>query len=436
MSIYLHFQIALLLLSQQATLSFHNPARRRLLQTRAGVLESPIFHDQSHSSMVVMMTSSSTSSPSATRPWYSHPDLDRDRSRVLKKFPDDDGKDLLSQLLEGEHGVDEDSGSRFLLMSQKGMWHQSMPKVKPLYLTRSQLKTMLSSDISNSGYISSGRTSASPIVAWIGSHGAIDYWVVYVKELPAGNDDKLATGPILDQTAGVTASCRPLREFGDSLEDNDDAGILATAQGLVEFHKSHPFCSLCGAPTQSSKAGSCRRCSDCKKSVYPRLDVAAIMLVTSPCQKYALLGRKKSWPEGRYSTLAGFCEVGETLEDCCRRETYEESGVVVDPLSVQFMASQPWPFPRSLMVGFQAKALMGEKAQAAATQDSPVLPEIQVDTSEMEDIQWFSKDFVKERLAGGSTALTFEPNDHESIFHIPGKASLARLLITKWTEQA
>lgn len=182
---------------------------------------------------------------------------------------------------------------------------------------------------------------------------------------------------------------------------------------------------------------------NCRRSVYPRIDSATIMLVTSPCEKYALLGRKSSWPAGRFSTLAGFCEVGETLEECCQRETFEESGVVVDPASVRFDASQPWPFPRSLMVGFRARAMstvisttdvVGESKLSSPSQ--PLLPEIIVDTNEMEDIRWFAKEFVKERLSlSGSTALTYQPNDAEAEFSIPGKASIARYLITKWTDE-
>jgi NAD+ diphosphatase len=223
--------------------------------------------------------------------------------------------------------------------------------------------------------------------------------------------------------------CKPLREFGDLLEASHDAGILATANGLVEFHKSHGYCSRCGGRTQATKAGASRTCTKegCRKSVYPRIDSATIMLVTSPCENYALLGRKRSWPLGRYSTLAGFCEVGETLEECCQRETYEESGVVIDPKSIRFAASQPWPFPRSLMVGFRAKAMAMPSLAAAA------LPKIVVDTNEMEDVRWVAKDFVKESLKlNGSTALTFQPNEEESNFHVPGKASLARFLITEW----
>jgi NAD+ diphosphatase len=128
------------------------------------------------------------------------------------------------------------------------------------------------------------------------------------------------------------------------------------------------------------------------------------------------------WPKGRYSTLAGFAEVGETIEDCCIRETLEESGVVVDPSTVRFVASQPWPFPRSLMVGFQAKAYPQETG----------LPEVKVDVDEMEDITWFSRDYVRERLEGGSTALGYDPTTAEQEFHIPGRSSLARLLISRW----
>ena len=147
------------------------------------------------------------------------------------------------------------------------------------------------------------------------------------------------------------------------------------------------------------------------------------MLITTQCQQYALLGRKANWPKGRYSTLAGFSEVGETLEQCCARETFEESGVHVDRSSVRFVCSQPWPFPRSLMVGFRAEAKDTEK------------PTICIEELEMEDIQWFHKDYVRERLEGGSTAMTFAPNEREREFHIPGPSSLARILISEWANE-
>jgi NADH pyrophosphatase NudC (nudix superfamily) len=121
---------------------------------------------------------------------------------------------------------------------------------------------------------------------------------------------------------------------------------------IIEFHRSHKFCSRCGHGTVSAKAGGCRQCmnDNCSRRgstrVYPRIDTATIMLITSSCGEYALLGRKRAWPSGRYSTLAGFTEVGETLEHCVVREVREESGIRVDLNSVAFVASQPWPFPR------------------------------------------------------------------------------------------
>jgi NAD+ diphosphatase len=125
------------------------------------------------------------------------------------------------------------------------------------------------------------------------------------------------------------------------------------------------------------------------------------------------------------SIFAGFCEVGETLEQCCAREVQEESGVQVELDSIGFTCSQPWSFPRSLMAGFCGKA----------KQDGNELPTIQVDEKEMQDVQWFHRDLVRERLEGRSTALDFEPNALEREFHIPGPSSLARLLITQWANE-
>lgn len=223
-----------------------------------------------------------------------------------------------------------------------------------------------------------------------------------------------------------------VRNYGDTMPSRSHAALLATANGLLSFHASHRFCTRCGSPTKQIKAGSARKCSadSCGASVYPRIDPAVIMLVTSPCRNYALLGRKKSWPSGRYSTLAGFVEVGETLEECVVRETLEESGVRVDPTSIRFSASQPWPFPRSMMLGYHATA-----ATSRASSGIDDLPSISIDPAELEDAQWFSKEYVREHglVEGkGSSALDFEPDKEEAEFHVPGPASLARLLITEW----
>mmetsp|Transcript_1695 Transcript_1695/g.3659 ORF Transcript_1695/g.3659 Transcript_1695/m.3659 type:complete len:503 (+) Transcript_1695:247-1755(+) len=417
-----------------------------------------------HSIMKFELASSPLSSPSSlaaaskvadetiTReyPWYSHPDIGRDRSHVQKHYnklsnifrryreEQQQERKLNDECDEiGNSTVDFTKGSKFILISHNKMWHQkpspSSSISSPLYLTVSQLEDVISSTrameySSNNGEKESDSAQGKePFVAWVGKYQNEDYWVVTL------NDNQILSGreaePQSKLKSFLVEACsteseeyvssldsKPLREFGDSLEVSHDAGILATANGLVEFHKSHSFCSFCGGPTESSKAGGSRRCTieGCRRSVYPRIDSATIMLVTSHCENYALLGRKSSWPPGRYSTLAGFCEVGETLEECCARETFEESGVIVDPNSLRFVASQPWPFPRSLMVGFRAKAMASSTSSVGSGLEPTPLPGIIIDTNEMEDIQWFPKDFVKEGLSlSGSTALTFQPNEVE-----------------------
>lgn len=205
-----------------------------------------------------------------------------------------------------------------------------------------------------------------------------------------------------------------LRSFGEDLIDND-AALLSKARGMMIFHSSTKYCSNCGSKTISYKSGTARKCTnnDCKKSHYPRIEPAAIMLVLSKDKQHCLLGRKKEWIPGRYSTLAGFLEVGETVEMCMIRETLEESNVRVDPNTVKIIATQPWPFPSSLMVGFYALA------------EDDGLPAITIDENEMEDIKWFSKSDVKNAL------LSKGENDS---LNFPGKSSLGRFLINKWCD--
>ena len=358
-----------------------------------------------------------TSFPSVKVPWYTDPKIERDRSHVIR---DDD---RISLLLDGNN-------SKFVLFVGKNCFHKSSSTSKnnvahPVYLSSSEINNFLEKsskpDLAKlASEDGTGSNNHEALVIWIGKLDKKDYWAVYC---PDGEN------VIPNVEGGIL---KPLREFGDRLESETDAAILATANGLIQFHNSHKFCSNCGSKTAPAKAGGCRRCLDgCKQSVYPRLDVATIMLITSQCGRYALLGRKANWPRGRYSTLAGFAEVGETLEECCIRETFEESGVKVDRDSVQFIASQPWPFPRSLMVGFHANA---PSPKGDNKNNESELPEICIDKDEMDDIRWFSKDYVAKRLEGGSTARDFIPTEEEAEFHIPGKASLARLLITRWVE--
>jgi NAD+ diphosphatase len=322
------------------------------------------------------------------------------------------------------------SASMFIVLGQGSTYLTKISKTRadPIVLTYDDVNKFIGND-SMQSLISSFEPSkdkkvSESFLAWIGQRNQTNYWCLY---LPI--ESELVLQSI--QQADPEVLIMSLREFGDLLEDPSDAAIYGTANAIFEFHRTHAFCSLCGSKTTIRNAGTSRICSnhkskggDCKSSsIYPRIDVASIMLITSPCEQYVLLGRKKSWPKGRYSTLAGFLEVGETMEECCIRETYEESGVQVDPSSIRFVQSQPWPFPRSLMVGFRAKAIKDNAAE---------LPTICFDDKEMEHVAWFDKHFVAARLSGGSTALAYNPSEDEKIFHIPGKASLARVLISEW----
>jgi NAD+ diphosphatase len=166
----------------------------------------------------------------------------------------------------------------------------------------------------------------------------------------------------------------------------DSATLLAYARALGLWRARHRYCGVCGAPNQPARAGHVMRCSraGCAHETFPRLDPAIIVLVTSADGERALLGRQASWPAGRYSTVAGFVEPGESLEDAVIREVEEETGVRVG--DVQYDSSQPWPFPSSLMLGFRA---------VARTHD------ITLRDGELEDARWFSR----ADIAAGHPAL-------------------------------
>lgn len=199
-----------------------------------------------------------------------------------------------------------------------------------------------------------------------------------------------------------------LREVGVLLEAGE-ASLLALARAMTYWHRRHRYCGDCGSPTASRFGGYSRLCGNpaCAREHFPRTDPAVIMLVTrrGPGGGDCLLGRQASWPPGRYSTLAGFVEPGETLEHAVAREVMEETGIAV--ADVRYQASQPWPFPASLMLGFRARA----------TADRIVLND-----RELEDARWFSR----------AEMMRFE----ELGFHLPRLGSISRWLITGWVSEA
>ena len=172
-------------------------------------------------------------------------------------------------------------------------------------------------------------------------------------------------------------------EFADlrlaaALLPHDQAGLVAYARAMISFRHRHRFCGSCGAATLPRRNGRVMVCTraGCETEFFPRVDPAVIVLVTDGDR--ALLGRQPNWPPGRYSTIAGFVEPGESLEDAVRREVLEETGIETGAMSYQ--SSQPWPFPRSLMLGFRAEARSTE---------------IRIGDAELEDARWFHRDELK-----------------------------------------
>ena len=154
----------------------------------------------------------------------------------------------------------------------------------------------------------------------------------------------------------------------------DEAGLLGYARAMISWQRRHRFCGTCGMKTLPAKSGHVLVCTNpsCRHEQFPRIDPAIIVLVSDG--ERALLGRQASWPVGRYSTIAGFVEPGESLEDAVVREVFEETGIEVD--RIEYQSSQPWPFPASLMLGFTAHA---------------VTTEVHLRDQELEDARWFTR---------------------------------------------
>ncbi len=226
--------------------------------------------------------------------------------------------------------------------------------------------------------------------AFLGSYA--DGVPVFTVDLSDAEDP----APLLPRGAGEFTDLRAV----PGLLAPDDASILAHARGLMHWRSRHLFCGVCGAACEPRQAGHVMGCTGCAAQHFPRTDPAVIMLVTLGDR--ALLGHSTRFPSSRmYSTLAGFVEPGESLEEAVAREVFEESGIRVG--AVHYHSSQPWPFPASIMLGFYAEALTEE---------------ITIDPAEITDARWFSRDQMRNCA------------DHD--FALPRSDSIASRLIDDW----
>jgi NAD+ diphosphatase len=236
-------------------------------------------------------------------------------------------------------------------------------------------------------------------VTWVAPHDAPEGTRVLLGERGGRTWFALIIDP--DEAPGEREEWVGLRSVLPRLTDPEDqAPLLLHAIGLAEWHFATRFCPRCAGRLEVRAAGHELACTACGRQQFPRTDPAVIMAVTYG--DAILLGRQRSWPEGRWSTLAGFCEPGETLEDAVRREVAEEVGVQVG--RVDYFGNQPWPLPASLMLGFLAEANTRE---------------LDVDGAEIEQARWFTREQLRAGIEAGEVL-------------IPRSVSISSSLIERW----
>ena len=258
-----------------------------------------------------------------------------------------------------------------------GTWHE--PTSRILALARTRLP--VADDDAGLRWQGSGDLPEDGLRIFLGERDGVPHFALVVDEPTDGG-----------RWATLRAVVHTLRE--------PDAGFAVHAVALAEWHASHQFCPRCGGRLRATVAGHVLTCAQCSRQQFPRSDPAVIMMVTHGDR--ALLGRQASWPEGRYSTLAGFVDPGESLEEAVVREVAEETAVRVT--DVTYFGNQPWPFPQSLMIGFFARA---------------VSTEISVDHNEISDARWFTREQMLAEAEAGTLAL-------------PGGISISRSLVEAW----
>ena len=233
----------------------------------------------------------------------------------------------------------------------------------------------------------------------IGEHGELEWQPISAPELFLGleqGEPRFSAVP--EKVEGARAAFGVMGSLSDG-----DAPLFAAALSLGGWHSRHPFCAGCGERTQIIRGGWSRSCSSCSAEHYPRVDPVVIMLAEHDDRR--LLGRQPQYPPRRYSALAGFVETGETIEAAVARELNEEAGIHVS--DVAYVASQPWPFPSSLMIGCTARAAS---------------PELRIDTAELEDARWFTREEVAAGLRDPDTGAV-QP---------PPRFAIARTLLEHW----
>ncbi|PWJ80908.1 NAD+ diphosphatase [Pseudaminobacter salicylatoxidans] len=223
------------------------------------------------------------------------------------------------------------------------------------------------------------------------------------------------SGPVLAAPAGRATDALPdtmkaieyRSIYVQGLIDPEGLGAMAQGASLLAWHATHRFCSRCGHNTESRIGGYKRVCLNCNAQHFPRTDPVAIMLTVT--RDKCLLGRSPHFAPGMYSALAGFIEPGETIEAAVRRETFEEAGIRLG--RVVYHASQPWPFPHTLMIGCFGEALNED---------------IHADFNELEDCRWFARGEVRDMLA----------RTHPQDLAVPPPGAIATHLIRYWTENS
>jgi len=258
----------------------------------------------------------------------------------------------------------------------------------------------------------------------LGEEDGIAYWGVRVPDPDEAND----AGSGFSANGSAPESWADLRTSGADL-DARGAGLLTTAVALLNWHERSAFCSRDGSPMYAIRGGWARLCEAHRHEEYPRTDPSMICLVHDGADR-VLLARQPIWPAGRYSVLAGFVEAGESLESCVARECAEEVGVSVHTIS--YLGSQPWPFPRSLMIGFSA----------VADPDQP----LELQEGEIENARWVTRAQLRKALeagdwmtregdgpqgAQGAGGTAFEAGDDRDLI-LPGGVSIARAMLEAW----